>query len=152
VKIFERQVAEKHIDAAMKISADLPAIVSDSDHFARILGHLLSNAVKFTGNNGKIELSALVDGFGDLRIDVRDSGIGMSSDDIQLALTPFGRLHSATGTDPFGVGLGLPLANKFTRLLGGTFQIESTPGTGTCISMKFGKNSVFQPAGMRLSA
>ncbi len=152
LKIFDNQVAEKHIEASLKIAPDLPPIVSDGDHFARILGHLLSNAVKFTGNGGKIEVTALVDGFGDLRLDVRDSGIGMSSDDIQLALTPFGRLHSTTGTDPYGVGLGLPLASKFARLLGGSFHIESTLGTGTSVSMKFGKDAVFRPEHTRLSA
>lgn len=152
LKVFERSIDQKYIEATLKIAPDLPMLNSDSDHFARILGHLLSNAVKFTGNGGKIEVSALVDGFGELRMDVRDSGIGMSSDDLQLAMTPFGRLHSTTGTDPYGVGLGLPLANKFTRLLGGTFKIESTPGKGTCIDMKFSKDAVFQPASFQLTA
>ena len=143
-KIFEPTITEKHITAVTKISPGLPQLFSDNNHFARILGHLVSNAVKFTGNGGSIEISAMVDGFGELRIDVSDSGIGMSQDDYDMAMAPFGRLHSSSGHDPFGVGLGLPLAGKFARLLGGKLSLESHLGAGTRVQLRFHHDAVFR--------
>ena len=146
LKIFQQTLANKHITADIKVSPDIPALYSDSTHFARILGHLLSNATKFTGNGGTIAVSAIVDGFGELRIDVADSGIGMAPDDLDLAMAPFGRLHCSQGHDPFGVGLGLPLASKFTRLLGGQMTVESTLGQGTRVRLKFARGAILQDA------
>ena len=148
-RVFEHTLANKHITTDIKISPDMPALNSDSTHFARILGHLVSNAAKFTGNGGTIAVSAIVDGFGELRIDVADNGIGMSSDDIDLAMAPFGRLHSSEGHDPFGVGLGLPLAGKFTRLLGGRMTLDSRLGQGTHVQMQFPRGTVLQDAPMQ---
>ncbi len=152
VKVFDGQLAAKHLDLSVEIAPDLPHLQSDSDHFARVIGHLISNAVRFTGNGGKIEIAALVDGFGDLRIDIRDSGIGMSEDDLALAMVPFGRLHSIDAHDPYGVGLGLPLAEKFTRLLGGKFEISSALGSGTAIKLRFTRSAVFEPGTIRATA
>ena len=144
--VFYSALSEKNLELELDFAEDLPIIHSDANHFARILGHLLTNSIKFSTADSKIQVSAMVDGFGDLRIGVRDSGIGMDAKDIDLALAPFGRIAPNEDSDPYSVGLGLPLADKFTSLLGGKMSIESTPGQGTSIELRFSKDRVLDGA------
>jgi signal transduction histidine kinase len=137
VGIFQGMAAAKQVTIKVNCSQDLPALNSDAEHFSRILGHLVLNAVKFSKPQGTVEVSAMVDGFGDLRINVSDNGVGISKGKLPLALAPFGQLGNNPEPDAYGVGLGLPLSDKFTRLLGGRMQVESSEETGTTIQLRF---------------
>ena len=64
-----------------------------------------------------------------------DTGIGMTADDLAVALTPFGRIQGSADSQRGGTGLGLPLTREFVRLLGGRFSIESAPGDGTTVTV-----------------
>lgn len=144
--IFSKLMAERDIGTSVKVSPNLPPVNSDPDHFARILGHLVSNAVKFSPAGQSIDVSVMVDGFGDLRIDVADHGPGIAEGDLDQALAPFGRLQQEGVQDPFGVGLGLPLADRFTGLLGGKMTVASAPNEGTRVELRFSRDQVFQGA------
>ncbi len=148
---FQPAMRGKVVGASVSVAAGLPPLTSDADLMRRILGHLVSNAVKFTRPRGRVEVHALIDAEGDLRIRVIDNGVGMAQEKIRLALTPFGRLGDGGG-DPFSVGLGLPLAEKYAHLLGGRLGIASKPGAGTIVELNFARERVFNPARPAISA
>jgi signal transduction histidine kinase len=66
-------------------------------------------------------------------IEVKDTGIGMSAENIAQAIKPFGQVANAFNKKQVGTGLGLPIARSLTELHGGRFVIESELGRGTCI-------------------
>ncbi len=122
-------------DRSIRLVTELePATIqSDARIIRQILINLLSNAIKFTKKGGQVSVrsEAAPDGY---RITVSDTGIGMSSEDIEVALAPFGQV--ATGKkDHGGTGLGLPLVNRFVALLGGKMTIRSAPGHGTSVTV-----------------
>jgi signal transduction histidine kinase/HAMP domain-containing protein len=96
--------------------------------------NLLSNAVKFTEPGGRVTLVARNQD-DTIVIELRDSGIGMSADDITVALTPFGQVDNRLARRYEGTGLGLPLAKELVELHRGTLTIDSEPGFGTTISV-----------------
>lgn len=103
----------------------------------QILLNLLSNAVKFTPAGGTVSLAAGPGDDGSLAIAITDTGIGMSADEIRLALTPFGQVRSATLSGHPGTGLGLPLAKAMVELHGGRLHVRSAPQRGTTVTLVF---------------
>jgi two-component system, cell cycle sensor histidine kinase PleC len=91
----------------------------------------LSNAVKFTAAKGCVTLSARLLADGALEIAVADTGIGMSEEELTLALQPFRQVESALARRHEGTGLGLPLVKAFVEMHGGTLTLHSAPGSGT---------------------
>jgi len=104
----------------------------------QIFLNLLSNAIKFTPGGGLIEVLAADEG-DMISVVVSDSGIGMSAQDIQVALTPFGQVDNRLERKYEGTGLGLPLAKSLVELHGGTLVIESEPGDGTRIVVRLAR-------------
>ncbi len=80
-------------------------------------------------------LSAAHDGQGGLAIAIRDTGIGMSAPQIDIALTPFGQVDSHIARRNKGTGLGLPISRALIALHGGELRIDSTPGAGTRVTV-----------------
>ena len=112
------------------------SIYGDKTKLKQILINLLSNAIKFTPPGGRIETGAEAgpDGEG-LRLWVRDTGIGMTGDEIRQALELFGQVDNGFSRRFGGAGLGLPLAVKLTELHGGRLEVESTPRKGTRVAV-----------------
>jgi two-component system, cell cycle sensor histidine kinase PleC len=108
----------------------------------QILLNLLSNAAKFTPADGTVEVSLERRSGGDLVIRIADTGIGMTADEIRIALTPFGQIDSILGRTHAGTGLGLPLAKAMTELMGGRLKITSVPGCGTTVALMFPSSQV----------
>lgn len=119
------------------ISPNLPFLQADQKRVRQILGHIISNAVKFTTKEGKVDITADLDLEGGIVVTVRDTGIGMAKDRIGHALEPFKQLDVRIARRFEGVGLGLPLANALTRLHGGELTFESAPGEGTTVKIAF---------------
>ena len=126
-----------HAPIAVHIPRELPALTADPKRLHQILTHLLSNAVKFTPNVGRIDVRAERSPAGGLSVSIADTGIGMEPDRIGHALEPFKQLDGSLSRRFEGVGLGLPLANALTRLHGGRLLIESRPGHGTTVTVEF---------------
>jgi signal transduction histidine kinase len=103
---------------------------ADARALKQIVFNLMSNAIKFTGSGGRVELSAGEDGDG-IRIAVSDTGIGMSEEDLDRALQPFGQAASAHTRSVEGTGLGLNVTQALAELHGGRLAIHSAPGEGT---------------------
>ncbi len=116
-------------------ATDLPRFRADPVRLKQILTNLLTNAVKFTPSGGRVAVRADLDAEGRLAISVKDTGIGMSRDEIQVALTPFGQIANPMTRTQDGTGLGLPLAKTLAELHGGALDIASQPGAGTAVTV-----------------
>jgi len=112
----------------VKPSADL-SVRADSMRFKQILMNLLGNAVKFTPDGGKIELSAQQAG-DVVRVAVQDSGPGIPPEEQKLIFEAFYRLRQ-TGKAAEGTGLGLAITQRLVELQGGSLGLESQPGAGS---------------------
>jgi signal transduction histidine kinase/HAMP domain-containing protein len=113
-------------------------VTGDPAKLRQMLLNLLSNAVKFTQSPGTITLAAEEDG-SHVRVLVGDTGIGMSAEDVAVALQPFGQVDNRLERRYEGTGLGLPLARALLDLHGARMDIDSAPGRGTRITLAFPK-------------
>ena len=131
--MIEPRVREKRQVLELKADPVLPVVPVDVRRIKQVLINLLSNAHKFTGEGGRIVLVATRTPDGGATIAVADTGIGMTKDQIDYAMTPFGQVQSSYARGHEGTGLGLPIAAALTKLHGGEFQIHSEPGRGTTV-------------------
>ena len=122
---------EADLELETSIARSLPSLRADESKIRQVLFNLVNNAVKFTPPGGKIRIHIAQAGNGDIFLIVRDTGIGMTADDIQVALQPFGRVASPLHSNKEGAGLGLPICKRMAELHGGSLLIESTPDEGT---------------------
>ena len=109
----------------------------DERALRQALLNLLSNAVKFTSTGGQVtvRVSSAVDG-GPI-IAVIDTGIGIAAEDLPKVLEPFGQVDNDLNRRHNGTGLGLSVTNSLIKLEDGTLEIESEPGHGTTVSIRF---------------
>jgi PAS domain S-box-containing protein len=120
-----------------RIQDELPLLRADERRVRQILTYVLSNAVKFTPRDGVVSLDVARAPDGGVAVVISDTGIGISPDRISHALEPFKQLDTSLARRFEGVGLGLPLANAFTRLHGGTLTIRSVLNRGTVVTITF---------------
>lgn len=134
-----RLVAERAAKGGVRI--DLPRVdrspllLADERRLKQVLINLLSNAIKFTPAGGHVSATGNILPNGNYRFTVSDSGIGMDSDGIATALTPFGQVDTGLSRRYEGSGLGLPLAKALVELHGGNLEIASALGKGTTVAV-----------------
>jgi len=98
------------------------------------LMNLISNAIKYTPDEGKITATTYINEDGELSISVSDTGIGISSDQLQFVTQAFVQVDiSSSFTSGKGVGLGLYITSQLLAAHGGRLEIESKEGIGTTI-------------------
>ncbi len=116
-----------------------PAVRGDANRLRQILLNLLGNAVKFT-DRGEVMCTAVVDSLGpdhaELLFAVKDTGIGIASDQLPRLFDSFTQADSSTTRRYGGTGLGLAICRKLTQMMGGTLGAESTPGEGSTFWIK----------------
>ena len=132
--IVQDMARRAQIDFRNEIEGPLPTVLGDPAKLTQILVNLLSNAIKFTEPGGKVRLKVVRPAQRGITFRVEDTGVGMSAEQIPIALTPFGQIESNLTRKHDGVGLGLPLTKRLIELHGGTIEIRSEPGTGTVVS------------------
>ena len=108
----------------------------DAIHSERVLTNIISNAIKYTPDGGKVyakveQLSRPNDGTAEYCITVRDTGIGMSKEFMEHLFEEFSREQTSTVSKQEGTGLGLSIAQKITELMGGRIDVESEAGKGS---------------------
>jgi signal transduction histidine kinase len=121
---FGDEARRRSIDYRLHEEGAGPTIVTDGDRVLQVITNLLQNAFRWTPDEGAVEL-ALHQGNGAVRVDVADSGPGISPEERDAIFRPF---HS---TDTEGTGLGLPIARELAVALGGHIELESTVGAGS---------------------
>ncbi|KYO51328.1 ATP-binding protein [Tistrella mobilis] len=130
LRMIETQARDNGVRLVVEVPGDLPRLRTDERRLVQVLINLLSNAVKFTPRDGTVSLRASVAG-DRLIFAVEDTGIGMTPEEIDVALSVFGQIESAMHRRHHGTGLGLPLAARLVELLGGRFDLTSARGVGT---------------------
>ncbi|HEY9080245.1 PAS domain S-box protein [Magnetovibrio sp.] len=136
-RLIRDRATEAGLSMNRRVPKDLPDLMVDSQRIKQVLLNILSNAVKFTPEGGKVTVKANLSKSNELTISVSDTGIGMSEAEIATALTPFGQVDSKLARKFDGTGLGLPLTKSFVELHGGILSIKSTPKQGTTVSVRF---------------
>ncbi len=141
VRDVVRIISGRAKDAGLALESDtpqdLPYLKADERKLKQILLNLLSNAVKFTGDGGRIEISARKLADGALEFRVTDNGIGMAEKDIPRAMERFGQIADVMTRKHAGTGLGLPLSASLAELHGGKLQLTSERGKGTIVTLRF---------------
>ena len=113
------------------VDPDLPQVEADAEQIKNVLQRLLRNAVIFTREGGRIALAAKAGPHGQLILSVSDTGIGMSAEEVEIALSQFGQNDQSLNREHGGTGLGLPIARAIVELHGGKLMVQSEPGVGT---------------------
>ncbi|MDR2693276.1 MAG: transporter substrate-binding domain-containing protein [Chitinispirillales bacterium] len=117
-------------------------LVGDPTRLRQVFINLISNAVKFT-NNGVVKASATVISTAPdtiaIRFEVKDSGIGMTAEEMKRVMEPFTQADHSTTRKYGGTGLGLSIVKNLVELMGGELRVESTPGIGS----RFGFDLIF---------
>src|SRR5258706_605964 len=135
LRLVEPQARHAKVELSVSLEAGLPRIRVDDRRIRQAVVNLLSNAVKFPPEGGRAVVAG-VRRAGGVAISVSDSGIGMSAEQIPIAVEAFGQIDSALSRKYEGTGLGLPIAKHLVELHGGTLTIESTVGVGTTVTIE----------------
>src|SRR5437773_9969924 len=134
---FYQTIAEDH-HVAISCSGE-GQISADPALFERAVGNLVDNALRFTPENGSIEI-ALADGPTDFEVAVSDNGSGIAPEHLPRVFDRFYRAESSRSSD--GAGLGLALVKSIVDLHSGSARIQSEVGRGTTVTLKIGRAHV----------
>ena len=133
VRMIRRKAEEKNISLQMVANEGLPLVEADHRAIRQMILNLVSNALKFTDQDGEVRVT--VDQKEDeLRISVRDNGIGIPPDALPRLAQPFEQVSDTRDRNYDGTGLGLALTKSFAEMHGGRLTIASKPGRGTQVS------------------
>ena len=129
--LLKFRAQEKGIGFAVHLHPATPSHVEgDSTRIRQVLLNLAGNAVKFT-SSGEVRVEVAPCNSG-LRFEVRDTGIGISSDVIDQLFESFKQADSSTARQFGGTGLGLAISKRLVEGMGGTIGVRSSPGQGSC--------------------
>ncbi|MDR3013367.1 MAG: response regulator [Chitinispirillales bacterium] len=133
--IINFSLSEKQQELSIDIDSNIPHIIfGDEQRLSQVITNLMSNAVKFTPEAGKIHFKASMtgesDGVCDLRIEVADNGIGIPKSQHEKIFHAFEQAESGTSRKFGGTGLGLVISKRIIKLMGGTIWVESELGKG----------------------
>jgi two-component system cell cycle sensor histidine kinase PleC len=145
MRMVQPRAEEKQLAIAVEGVHGLPEIRADAMRLQQVLLNILSNAVKFTPDGGRVAVTGAIDGNGDMRLAVADTGIGIAEANIPKVLMPFEVVESAFARKYKGTGLGLPLAKCMIEMHGGALAIESVPGLGTTVHIVLPAARVARP-------
>jgi PAS domain S-box-containing protein len=136
-RLVTSRAKESKLRLNVYVPRDLPALYGEEKAIKQIVTNLLTNAIKFTPEGGAVSLTAGTDEYGRIYIKVEDTGIGIATEDIPVALAPFGQIESALSRKHQGTGLGLPLTKALVELHGGVLDLQSKVGEGTTVTVVF---------------
>ncbi len=132
---FEKLASEAGLSFTAEYGRELPPVRGDAQKLQQIFSNLISNAIKFTRSGGNVAVAAGSHADGSIVVVVRDSGVGMTPDELRVALQPFGQVDGSRTRWREGTGLGLSIANALVELHGGRLEITSEPGRGTQVAV-----------------
>ena len=159
VELVAGQARRKGLELTLSVEPEVPRFLrGDPGRLRQVLLNLMSNAVKFTEHG---EIAVAVSKLSEspkeavLRVEVRDSGIGIAPDKLHLLFQPFSQVDASTSRHYGGTGLGLSIVKELVERMRGTIAIHSTPGAGSSFSftVTFAKQvDVSRPASERFAS
>lgn len=135
VTLLQPQAMRDRIVMRTSFASKLPPVAADERSMRQIVLNLVSNAIKFTDAGGQVIVSTALTDKGEVALRVRDTGIGMTPEEVEAALEPFRQI--ATSRRAGGTGLGLPLTKALVEANRGALQIASNPKEGTLVEVIF---------------
>lgn len=140
IVMFNTAVQEKHQTITVHKQVANPYVYIDSSHLSEIVLNVISNAIKYTGQNGKIDCCLTQKPHEDadwcyMEISIADNGIGMSEEFQAHIFESFSREHSSTISGIEGTGLGMGIVKNLVDLMHGTIEIQSSPGKGSTFTI-----------------
>jgi signal transduction histidine kinase len=136
LSFVQPQAEKSDVICLLDAPDDLPTLSADERKLKQILINLVSNAIKFNKAGGSVTVRLGCDPSG-FTIGVADTGIGMRREDIPKALTRFGQLDGDLNRKYEGLGIGLSIVQALAEQHGAELSIDSEPGVGTAVSLKF---------------
>jgi signal transduction histidine kinase len=149
LRLVRERAERKRLNIEWRVLTALPQIKTDQRLVQQVLINLVTNAIKFTSEGGRVTVTAAAGTDGTVALIVADNGVGMTPEELKVALTAFGQTGNSMTARAEGTGLGLPLCTRFADALGATFTIESTPGQGTTATLKLPARCIEPPVEAR---
>ena len=124
-------------------------LIGDKLRLSEILHNLISNAITYTPEGGKISLVVrglcqVTPGYAHLLFEISDNGIGMSPEFVDKVFAPFTREQNSTASGINGAGLGMTITKSLVDLMGGTITVESTQGIGTTVRLELELRAAYE--------
>ena len=136
LRMVEERAKAANVSITVDIEPEINEILAEEVRIKQIFLNLLTNSIKYSPGGGAVVVSAGLQG-ASLVMAVSDTGIGISPENIEMVLMPFGQVREGSNTAHEGVGLGLYLTQAFTEMHGGSLKIDSVVGEGTTVTMAF---------------
>ncbi|MCA1591280.1 MAG: PAS domain-containing protein [Acidobacteria bacterium] len=133
---FEEESREKNIRLSVEVSPELGAVRTDRRKLEQVLSNLVSNAIKFTAE-GTVHVRAAAEGATRWRLEVADTGIGISGEALKYIFDGFRQVDDRLARAYNGVGLGLAITRKIVELLEGEITVESKQNEGSCFRINW---------------
>jgi len=136
--------AEKNIELKLNSPVDKLFIDADRERISQVLTELINNAIKFSAQNGYIEISTETI-YNEACIRIRDNGPGIESSEIDKIFDHFVQMGKMIGAGGHGTGLGLSIAKELIEMHGGRIEVWSKPGQGTLVTVFLPLSSQYVP-------
>jgi len=145
VPIVRPAAERKGLSIELDIPEGVSALDTDQDKLRHILMNLLSNAVKFT-DTGSVGVRVRSKGTESVYFHIRDTGIGIAPEDQERIFERFVQVEQGSTKRHGGTGLGLTLCRELAGLLGGSIEVESSPGAGSTFTLRLPVRAVAEVA------
>ena len=154
---FSQNATDLGVSIESRFDPSVPTVRGDPSKLRQVFNNLISNSVKFTPPGGSVHISASALPDGGAMVSIRDTGVGMTKEEIAIALTPFAQVDASHSRWREGAGLGLPIAKALVQLHGGRLEVRSAKSLGTevavtlpsrfHVSVMHGRDVVLGPGG-----
>ena len=130
--ILQPQAAERQVSIALQVPKTLPTLIGDPDRLKQVMVNLVSNAVKYNHEGGRVDIEAKV-GEDELNVVVKDTGRGIAEEDLPYIFEKFYRVDDPE-QQAKGTGLGLSITRHIVKVHGGAIGVQSVRGQGSTFS------------------
>jgi len=149
VSITRTTAAQKRINVDAMVASELVDIVIDPSRFKQVAYNFLSNALKFTPEQGRVMVRCLADSPETFRLEVEDTGVGIAPADLGRLFVEFQQLEQGAAKRHQGTGLGLALSRRLVEAQGGSVGVRSTPNVGSTFHAVLPRQCAIAPAAPR---
>lgn len=146
VRAFSEEARTSKTTLTIDVAEKDLIIKADERLMRQVLDNLISNALKFTHDGGKVDIKVVRLDDGGVELSVCDDGIGIPEDQIDIIVEPFNQIGEALSRNQDGIGLGLPIVRSLVELHGGQFTLTSAIGEGTKATITWPKTRTVELA------